>query len=448
MGKWSAGILRGHSGRCPHRISRVHHKVPAALTQDTNPDVPGLTHAVTMAVSLEQVHDMIASPHSGLPAVPGPDLMQSVLWMWHVCRCGIAVSIRGGELALFVPFCNPDYTNTWSNRARSSVGAGLPADKWWANGWTLCGDYVPPQLWGDQGICAIQNMLMVACQQCVMSDCDFLINKRDSACVRRDYCDPMNPMDAYQQPMSRPSLVPVLSPYVGDQFADIAMPLPSDWHRLSRGSFAGQNPEPPVPLPREVPWAQKRDCAVFRGSLTGTGRHAGTHQRLALLRRHDGDNYDFRGTGKNARLRYCPLEHAVVVPQSAGIDVGRQHYIPQHRQQELYRYTVTIDGHSGADRLAALAGGNQIILKVDPPAHALCPETWASTRMHAWEHYIPVARDLSDLDARVAWARANTEACDRLLRNCKRWARGERSRIIAWWAEAAAAIRGGRISSI
>jgi len=405
-----------------------------------------------MAVTLEQVNSMIIEEYRMLPrrtAASGSasaefnyythgDFVTSIDWMWHRCRTGIAVCIRGGELALFVPFCNPHYRNTWSDQARSRVPAiGLPPDMWWSNGWTLCGDAVSDQLWTDNGVCAILNMIMSACQDGIMSDCDFIINKRDSAVVRHDRCDALNPMDTYQDPMRMPNLVPVLSLYTGDQFADVAMPLPVDWQRLTRGTFKGQRPQACAARPKEVPWETKADCAVFRGSLTGTGGCPLTNQRMALLQRHDGVRLDLRGTGMNRRLRYCPLKKRVVIPQ--GIDnVGKHHMIQLHEQQSQYRYAVTADGHSGADRLASLMGGNQCILKIDPPAHSLCPDTWASLRMHAWEHYVPVRYDLSDIEHNLEWARRSPEATKRLRQNNQEWARVERRAILEWWVQASA----------
>lgn len=450
--QWSAGILRGQSGRCPHKIARVYTKKMPPLVQPSNPDFVHLTHAVTMAVTQQQLQTMIMDPYRWLPdRLPmgtrvgyeyfrGGNMLESVAWMWHANRTGIAVCIRDGELAMFVPFCNPNYTNGWSVGARQQVPrCGLPPAHWWANGWTLCGDAVSPQLWGDQGVCAIQNMLMVACERGVMGDCDFIINKRDSACVRLDACDAMNPIDAYQQPAERNfRLVPILSLYTGDQFADIAMPLPTDWHRLSGGTFEAQNPQRVHVQPEQVAWAEKLDRAIFRGSLTGTGSCPKTNQRIALLMRHDGHDLDLRGTGANRRYRYCPLQRAIVVP-SCDLDVGKQWYMPLHLQQERYRYSITIDGHSGADRLAALAGGGQIILKVAAPHHALCPDTWASLRMHAWEHYVPVQKDMSDLRDSLSWVRASDDARSRILRNCDMWAASERKRILQWWADTTAA---------
>lgn len=446
---WPTGILRGQSGACPHRIARALHRTPPPLTQPSNPDFPEFTHSITVAASWDQVKNMIFDRHAQLSAVyPSThkqcvhfqgNLQDTVEWMWHVCRSGIAVAIRNSKVELFVPFCNPNYTNTWSNQARALLPqTGRPAHQWWANGWLLCGDKVQKQLMSDHGFCAILNMLLVCCEGGNMSDCDFVINKRDSACVRLDGCDPLNPLDPYQEPMYRPALVPVLSQYVGDQFADIAMPLASDWHRLSCGTFHGQNPASPVAKPRAIPWEQKKDCAIFRGSMTGSGAHCDTHQRLALLHYHDGIHFDIKGTGTNQRLRYCPLEKKIVMPHCDGYDIGKHNFIALHHQQEQFQYSIVADGHSGVDRLAALCGGQQVVLKIDSPVHALCPDTWASQRLHAWEHYIPVDFRMSNMQSQLQWARANKAACLRILRNCAAWQRQERKKIITWWRETSA----------
>jgi hypothetical protein len=455
---WPGGILRGQSGACAHKIARLYSKQMPPLRQGTNPDFPYMTHAVTMAVTYEQLQLMVAAPYAWLTPIVrchpietslpkdlryfcNGNFLASVDWMWHARRSGIAVCIRDNKLALFVPFCNPQYLNRWSPQARAALPPiGLSPDKWWANGWTLCGDEVSEQLWSDHGVCAIMNMLMVCCEKKAMGDCDFIINKKDSACVRLDGCDAMNPFDMYQRPEQRPPLVPILSLYVGDQFADVAMPLPSDWHRLLRGTFEGQNPRPPVPLPLAVPWEQKRDCAVFRGSLTGAGGRAATHQRIALLHMHDGHNFDLMATSANRRLRFCPLERSVVMPDPTGLRVGRCNYVPMHEQQEQYRYIVTLDGHSGADRLAALMGGNQVVLKVDAPRHALCPDTWVSQRMYAWEHYVPVARSLHNLHERLAHARST--GCPDMRHNCEVWHRAEKDAVMTWWQEITQAMSG------
>lgn len=456
--KWSAGILRGHSDSCPHEISTLCTARPPPLRQPSNPDYPHLTHAVTMAVTIDQLHSMVLEPYRWLaPKIPaqraasmpelsyfnGTNFAGTVLWMWHTCRTGIAVSIRGGHLVLFVPFCNTSYTNTWSDAARNCMpGTGLPADRWWANGWTLCGDAVSEQQWGDQGVCAIQNMLCTACKYGIISDCDFIINKRDSACVRLDGCDPLNPIDSYQTPhYERPSLVPVLSLYTGDQFADLAMPLPCDWHRLTRGTFHAQHPLDVYTPPRAVDWSSKRDTAVFRGGITGAGGHAGTNQRLALLYHHNGYNIDARGTSMNQRFRYCPIDKQVVRPVASDtLDIGRHHYIPLQKQQETYRYAISVDGHSGADRIGALMSGDQVLFKVASPHHALCPDTWVSQRIHRWQHYLPVQADMSDLTDTLAWARKNPEACHAMRHHCMEWSAREYDRIMQWWIDVTSAM--------
>ena len=121
------------------------------------------------------------------------DVLYSMQYAFNYCRSGIFVSIRDAKIQLFVPFCNAQYVNTWSENVRHSFApsrTGLPPCNWWMNGWMLC-DEIPEQVWGDHWVTAIRNMV----RNCCVVDCDFIINKRDCPLVRKDCGDPMNPFD-------------------------------------------------------------------------------------------------------------------------------------------------------------------------------------------------------------------------------------------------------------
>lgn len=39
----------------------------------------------------------------------------TLTYMFNHLRCGIYVMIRGGQVAIFAPFVNKNYSNTWGN---------------------------------------------------------------------------------------------------------------------------------------------------------------------------------------------------------------------------------------------------------------------------------------------------------------------------------------------
>lgn len=455
---WSCGVLKGQTSFCPHKVFQPCVQKPEASQQPSNPDFPHLTHTVTMAVTETQVESMIVDPYKYLSPKRralralrmhclnpffSDTFIDSVWWMWTRCRTGIAVCIRQNQLALFVPFCNANYCNTWSPEACSNVPhQGLPSNRWWANGWTLCGDKVSDQLWTDRGVCALQHMILSACARGIVSDCDFIINKRDSACVRKDCSDALNPFDEYSSAFGTvPRLVPILSLYSGATFHDVAMPLPDDWQRVVGKYFLAQKPESLRVKPKQIAWDDKKPCAIFRGGLTGSGGNRCTNQRIALVSLPPHPTLDIKTTSFAGRLRFCPIEKRVVQPQiEPHVCVHKNNFMPLHEQQEKFKFSLLLDGHSAADRTASLFQGHQVVLKVNSPQHCLCPDSWANERLHAWQHYVPVKSNFSDLLESVSWALDNPQACHDMLFHCKKWSENEKEMMLQWWTDITAAM--------
>ena len=415
----SRGVLRGHSPDCVHDISRGYNTIEELEATnwrkfETNPSFPGMSHSVTMALSINQVREYILEPHSRLPprkprvvpdlprftgayaalmrsrlgAFEGTDVSVTMAYMWKYCRSGIFVSIRRSRLSLFVPFCNPEYENTWSPQARANLPAGpLPAGRWWSNGWMLC-EMQPTDAWGDTWVTTLRNMLEASCATGQMGDCDFILNKRDTPMVRRDGKDPMNPFDALPRIIDPSALIPVLSFNGGRDYADVCCPLAVDWHRATGKTYAQKRPlEPHQPL-SDVYWEHKAPVAVWRGSMTGIGVDASTNQR-AYLCNIESPLLNCKLTGCNLRWKVCPYRRCVVRGRPIP-DVGPCNYMSMQEQQKNFRYAICVDGHGAADRLGDLLNGRQCLLKVMPARHTLGHCMWLQDFFWPWEHYVPV----------------------------------------------------------
>ena len=295
----------------------------------------------------------------------------------------------------------------------------------------LC-DMVPESVWGDQHVTAIRNMLETVSHG--MSDCDFFVNKRDTACVRLDNTDPMNPLDCYQfEVVDHKRLLPVLSFYTGDQYADLAMPSAVDWVNISRSVFA-QSCKPRLPDEDYAVtyWDIKLPVAVFRGSMTGVGLTPRTNQRMHLCSiAHP--HLDAKATSVSRRVSYCPVDKRIGL--KTRMDASPANYMSLKEQQETYKYTICVDGHSAPDRLGSLLRGHQCIIKVDPPLHALCGQSWLSDFMYPWEHYIPVHRDMSNLGTQIEWATSNDRRCKEICDNCTELHNTVMTKktVHAWW---------------
>jgi hypothetical protein len=76
------------------------------------------------------------------------------------------------------------------------------------------------------------------------------------------------------------------------------------------------------------------------------------------------------------------------------------------------KYALDIDGHSNAwSNLFTRLLFGCCVLKVES---RFGYRQWYYDRLRPWEHYIPVAADLSDIEERLDWARSNDSQCQRI----------------------------------
>lgn len=78
---------------------------------------------------------------------------------------------------------------------------------------------------------------------------------------------------------------------------------------------------------------------------------------------------------------------------------------------------MNIDGTVAAYRFPYLLSGGGMVLKQESPYY----EHFYS-QLREWEHYIPVARDLSDLVERIQWAIENDEKAHNIADNGRKFA--------------------------
>ena len=94
-----------------------------------------------------------------------------------------------------------------------------------------------------------------------------------------------------------------------------------------------------------------------------------------------------------------------------------------------------MDGHSAADRMGRLFAGRQAVIKVDSPQFALAQCAWISDFLHAWEHYVPVKSDLSDLSDSINWLEAHDDEARAIAGRCKAMSEQyvHRTGVLEWW---------------
>jgi hypothetical protein len=223
---------------------------------------------------------------------------------WHM-RCGIFVTLRRNRLAMFVPFVNKDYVNTWgkqlrleeplteyyAKKSRLVKEKYLPQKtRWWANGNIICN--VPSKrFWGDSYLPQLRDMLLKLCAEREVADCEFFINKRDFPHLKADLSEPYDfVFDEAPQPLPRElytTYAPIASFFVSStaSFADLPLVTTDDWETATGAVFPPHFVDLRSASNRsahDVEWSERVATAIFRGNATGPGVTPHTNQRLAL----------------------------------------------------------------------------------------------------------------------------------------------------------------------
>jgi hypothetical protein len=123
-------------------------------------------------------------------------------YMFFHMKCGIFVMIRNNRVVIFCPFVNEAYKNSWNGALKIGSTDGeigtyydekqnhyrkenyiKNVDEWWANGNIICNEYsndpLGKQYWGDHFLLQIKDMISETCNNRVVPDCEFFVNKRD-----------------------------------------------------------------------------------------------------------------------------------------------------------------------------------------------------------------------------------------------------------------------------
>ena len=200
--------------------------------------------------------------------------------------------------------------------------------------------------------------------------------------------------------------------------ADNVFLWPMPWiHRLGNDGYLGR-PDRIDPV-----FARKRDRAIFRGDLSGhviapDGQPLRpVHDVVAdLLAGKPGAGADLRGaTRVAATLRHhgTPDIDMGLTPDArrkkALARAGLSHLIAARQNDDFllsHRYLVCLGATSGAEDLLPLINSNSVVLVEEDGW-----ETFARGIFRPWRHYIPLRPGAADLPQRLAWARANPDAC-------------------------------------
>jgi Glycosyl transferase family 90 len=342
---------------------------------------------------------------------------------------------------------------------------------WWANGNIICNelsqekDKDKMQYWGDHFMTALRDMLGEACRERDMPDCEFFLNKRDYPQLKINVPQGGIPVEPYgfiydkddrdpdqDVPLCEEhkflTYAPIVSFYAAapDRFSDIPWPSSEDWeaacglvfpntfmHRKNKDGVPDNEGFNPRDLFTEANfrkfqrgWDDNRVAtAFFRGTATGGGTTVDNNQRLKVAHlchewKHDPEKggaepfLDAAIVGWNLRDKKTadgPMNF--LRPNNFKFTAGKEHFTPIYEQSK-YKYLVYVDGHCAACRYGFMMRLGSVILKVAP--RQVADRMWYFDLLQPYvddasvkADHVPVKADLSDLEEKIRWCRANDE---------------------------------------
>jgi hypothetical protein len=371
------------------------------------------------------------------------DLNSTSVWntfryIFFKFKKGLFVQIRDNQLITFLPFSNADYHNEFSpflkvdsvkfknvqsliNHA-SKLGNyqpvnALPLDEWIGNNAMFRYEYQKNE--GDNNVEILRNLFQSLCNEREVPDIDFFVNRRDYPLLQSGEYEPyFHVFGSYTYPLISHNYTkysPILSGSTEDsRFSDVLYPHFEDWARACFQNDGTTFPKRFNKYPLiidQVEWIEKQSIAVFRGSTTGAGTTEITNQRLAALALSEAnpDILDVGITKWNMRIRKYVTDKYLSTIERKNYPIAK--YMTLQEQSNKYKYILNLEGHVSAYRLAyELSSGSVILLAGSQWT------MWYSKFLTAYEHYVPIKGDLSDLIEQIKWCRDNDEKCQQIVR--------------------------------
>ena len=394
------------------------------------------------------------------------DTHNTFLYIYNKFKKGIYVRIVNNKLDCFLPFVKKIFKNEWSDKIKVNplkyksiydllqkvtLDSGYtfkpnrvkPLNKWYANNCMFRYDYNDT----FSNLKSLKTMLEHVCNNHIVPDVEFFINKRDFPILKKDRTEPYDHLYGSNNQKLKShnydKYIPILSMVSNDKFADIPMPTYECWNHKQ--------------IINNYKWEEKIPIAIFRGSSTGVGVDEKTNMRLkAVLISNHCEHIDAEITKWNIRIKKSinseyidsidmnrmkkmniyknnvyvlhggTLKHGLLMSKNNGISKVklvntnqilnhvkgyriRSYYYMKKELQAKYKYILHIPGNVEAFRLSSeLSIGSCILLVKNDYS------MWFSKYLKEYVHYVPVKSDLSDLEKQVNWCLKNDNKCKQI----------------------------------
>lgn len=372
-------------------------------------------------------------------------VLNTFRYMFEKFKKGVFIKIKNNKLAVFLPFSNNNYANEWGDRmkhdpsfsdmtefliyASKMQGYDIIPEKvnkftnrWYGNNCLIRTEY--PVGENDRGMSNLKDMLLSVCENRIVPDIEFFVNKRDFPVIKKDDTEPYEQIfDSEKYPLIShryDKYCPILSMVTTDTNADIPFPTMEDWARVSSQEdnkfFAPDCRNYKYKFSKN--WNEKIPTAIFRGGSTGCGVDIDTNPRLkvsylsTISPIEDGFKLLDAGITKwNLRPRKIMENPYLQVIDIKKLPFGLVNSLSPVEQSN-YKYIINVDGHVSAFRLSLELSMGSVVLLAESRYRM-----WFRKYLQEYVHYVPIKSDLSDLFEKIRWCRENDAKCKEIAEN-------------------------------
>lgn len=261
------------------------------------------------------------------------------------------------------------------------------------------------------GITVVKKLLNDFFKTREVKDVQFCVNQLDHPVLKKDYTQPFEHLfKSEKYPLKshyHSKYIPIFSFTTSDKYMDIPIPTKDCIKSIDI-------------KPKYIPWKNRYNRAIFRGSSTGCGTTIITNLRLRissisyLWKKRGIDILDAGITKWTERIRkYMHEDVDFIDPKKYSI-LKKQ--FMKMDDQAKYKYYVNIEGNGTAYRLAELLKYGFVVLDIETPFHL-----WFYKMLKPYVHYIPIKRDLSNLKSQIMWCIKNDKKCETISQNAKQF---------------------------
>lgn len=335
-------------------------------------------------------------------------------YIFHKFKKGIFVQSLNGELK-FISMSKRYYRNEWGNMLEYDDNVFQKATEQCGRRWHPHGVLQDSTMWyANNGIFRYENPIQEKETNVdVLKDmfealgplpnAEFFVNRRDSPLLTNDRTEPYDCI--YGKGVSLVShnyekMAPILSMCGRKGYADIPIPTYADWKR------ANDFPE------YTTSWSEKVKKAVFRGKSTGMSVSNNMRVKLAKMK---SELLDVGIVAWQTRPR---IENGVICTfDDEVLSIPLVNYLT-YEEQSKYKYVIHVEGHTFAFRLGdELLMGSVVLLQESEYT------LWFTDGLKPYVHYVPIAKDLSDLHEKLDWCTTHDAECEQIANNAKAFAR-------------------------